>query len=83
MFTKQSTLDPHVNQSGTPTQNFPLPTLHLLDILNLTPYQFSEHELHVLKYGLSFCPLQDLDKYEAIKDIYMFMRNLTFKFLFD
>lgn len=30
MFTKQSTLDPHINQSGTPTQNCPLPTLHLL-----------------------------------------------------
>lgn len=54
-----------------------------MDIINLTPYLFKDEILDVLKYGLSFCPSANIDKYETIKDAYLFSRNLTFKFLFD
>lgn len=53
-----------------------------LNILNLTPYQFSLQELEVLRFGLSFCPSMNMDKYEVIKDIYLFVRNLTYKYMF-
>lgn len=36
-----------------------------------------------LRYGLSFCPTFQLDKYDTIKDVYLFSRKLTYKFLFD
>ena len=49
----------------------------------MTPYPLSKDELTVLKLGLSFCPNSNLDKYEVIKDLYLFARKLTYKFIFD
>lgn len=37
----------------------------------------------MVKLGLSFCPSKNLDRYELIKDIHIFVINLTYKFLFD
>lgn len=54
-----------------------------LSVINLTPYPLSEDELTVLKLGLSFCPNANLDKYEVIKDLYLFARKLTYKHIFD
>lgn len=51
--------------------------------MNLTPYHFPDNELEVPKLGLSFCPSANLDKYELIKDIYMFACNLTYRYMFD
>lgn len=52
-------------------------------MINLTPYHFNRQELDVLKFGLRFCPSMNIDKYEDIKDVYLFTRNLTYKFLLD
>lgn len=54
-----------------------------MEVINLTPYYFEKETLDVLKFGLSFCPSTNIDKYETIKDVYLFSRNLTYKFLFD
>lgn len=37
----------------------------------------------MLQLGLGFCPLDSLHVTETIKDLYLFARNLTFKFIFD
>lgn len=86
MFTKQSTLDSHLAQHSLTSSNFsgsgasPASNLEL-DIVTLTPYQFSDCELEVLRFLLSFCPSTNLDKYELIKDIYMFTRGLTYRYM--
>ena len=43
----------------------------------------SEVESSVLQLGLGFCPLDPLKIMYTIKDIYLFARNLTYKFIFD
>lgn len=85
---KQSTLDPHITQPGAPHANFQAPLANLpthvcLDVINLTPYKSACQELDILKFGLRFCPFTNIDKYKAIKDVYMFKCNLTYKFMFD
>lgn len=54
-----------------------------LSAINLIPYPLSRDELIVLKLGLSFCPSSKMDKYEVIKDLYLFVRKLTYKFIFN
>lgn len=40
-------------------------------------------ELEVLRLGLSFCPSQHIDKFTLVKDLHIFARNLTYKYIFD
>lgn len=39
--------------------------------------------MEVLRLGPSFCSLQKIDIFELIKDLYLFARNLTYKYIFD
>lgn len=65
----------------TPTQH-PQHDTHF-NIINLTSYQLTEDKSSVLQLGLGFCPLDALKVTETIKDLYLFVHNLTFKFIFD
>ncbi|KAM5191587.1 WD repeat-containing protein 64 [Mantella aurantiaca] len=40
-------------------------------------------EMDVLRLGLSFCPEQDIDVFETIKDINLFARKLILKVMYD
>ena len=51
--------------------------------MNLTPIVLSTDEISVLQLGLGFCPTDPIHVTETIKDLYLFARNLTFKFIFD
>ncbi|XP_077335488.1 E3 SUMO-protein ligase KIAA1586 homolog [Lithobates pipiens] len=54
-----------------------------LNIINLTPYPLTHDEKSVLQLGLGFSPSEPINVYETIKDIYLFARNLTYKFIYD
>lgn len=86
--TKQSILDPHLAPSGSPNYKLSLgykscPIDVGSNIIYLTPHNFSQDDLELLHYGLSFCPTSQVDKYDTIKDLYLFSRKLTYKFLYD
>lgn len=53
-----------------------------LTIINLTTYELTSMEKQVLQKGLSFSPMATLDKFELIKDTYLFCRQLCFKLLY-
>lgn len=52
-------------------------------MVNLASCSLSSDELAVLQLGLGFCPLDPIHITEMIKDLYLFVQNLTYKFLFD
>lgn len=54
-----------------------------LNVVNLSSYQLSEIEYSVLSKGLSFCPSQNLNKFEVIKDVQLFARNLILKQIYS
>lgn len=54
-----------------------------LDVINLSSYNLSPSEIEVLRLGLSFCPSQQIDKFTLAKDLHLFARNLTYKYVFD
>lgn len=74
---------PPLNSSGNHNQGTLLnhqSVLHTeLSVINLTPNHFTAEENEVLRLGLSFCPAANIDRYETIKDVYLFACNLTFK----
>lgn len=49
----------------------------------MTPCPLSTDETAVLQLGLGFCPADPIHITETIKDLYLFARNLTFKFIYD
>lgn len=50
-----------------------------LKIINLSDYTLSPEEETVLQKGLTFSPMEKLDKFTVVKDLYFFCRKLTFK----
>ncbi|XP_072012170.1 uncharacterized protein [Engystomops pustulosus] len=53
-----------------------------LQVINLSSYNLSDIELSVLRKGLSFSPMNKLNKFEVTKDVYLFCRQLAFKLLY-
>lgn len=51
------------------------------DVVNLSSHPLIQHELEVLKRGLSFCPDKDMDVFDVIKDVNLFARKLLLKVL--
>lgn len=39
--------------------------------------------MDLLKLGLNFCPSEDINKFESVKDMVLFARKLNFNLLFD
>lgn len=58
-------------------------TVSDLNVINLSSYKLSLVETQVLARGLSFCPNQNLDKFEVIKDLQLFARKLILKQLYS
>lgn len=54
-----------------------------LNVMNLSSYQISTTETHILSKGLHFCPNHDLNKFEIYKDLQLFIRKLPLKSLFN
>lgn len=54
-----------------------------LNIISLTTSKFSAVKLSVLQLGLGFCLAQPINVSETIKDLYLFTRRLTYKYIFD
>lgn len=54
-----------------------------LDIINLSSHPLSQDEDRVLKLSLTFCPDENADKFELIKDLHVFARHLMYKVLYD
>lgn len=54
-----------------------------LNIINLIEFPLTMAQESVLRMGLGFSPSQEIDMMETIKDLYLFARNLTYKFMFD
>lgn len=54
-----------------------------LNIVNLSKYPLTEVETDIISRGLSFCPNEDIGKFEAIKDIQLFAREIILKQLYD
>lgn len=52
-------------------------------IINLTTYSFTMHELSVLKKGLGFVPITRFSSFTWIKDIHVFVRKLKWKSFFE
>lgn len=48
-------------------------TSRTFDIMNLTPLEFTVEELKILHLGLNFCPTRNVDQFEFIKDINLFI----------
>lgn len=48
-------------------------------LLILSSYTLSSLQVQVLARGLSFCPNQDIDQFEVIKDLQLFTRKLILK----
>ena len=55
----------------------------LLEVIHLSSQPLSPTEVELLSLGLSFCPNTTSKKFELIKDLYLFARKLTYKFMFD
>ncbi|XP_069599809.1 uncharacterized protein [Ranitomeya imitator] len=53
-----------------------------LQIINLSSYILTDEEIRVLALGLSFSPMNRLDKFTLIKDVYLFCRKLVFKLMY-
>lgn len=53
-----------------------------LTIINLSSRELTEGERQVLMLGLSFCPNHNMDRFETIKDIHLFARNLLFRSMY-
>ena len=51
-------------------------------VVNLSSCELSVDQISVLELGLSFCPTQNIDAFELIKDINLFSRKLMLKILF-
>lgn len=68
------TIDPKRNRITEPQGG--------LQIINLSEYVLTDMELKVLQKGLTFSPMQPLDKFLLTKDIYLFCRQLMFKILY-
>lgn len=49
------------------------------NVVNLSSHLLTEAEESVLALGLSFCPQQNVNTYELVKDIRLFIRKLLFK----
>lgn len=54
-----------------------------LNVINLSQQPLTNAEKEILGKGLSFCPSEDIDKFEAIKDIQLFARKLFLQQLYD
>lgn len=54
-----------------------------LKIINLSSKVLSPFEIEVLGLGLSFCPTSRADPFEAVKDLNLFARRLTYKYIYD
>lgn len=68
--------------------NLPTPDLitsddSKLEDINLSSQPLSPTEIELLSLGLNFCPNSTSNKFELIKDLYLFARKLTYKFMFD
>lgn len=50
-----------------------------LNIVNLSSYTLSSEEAQVLHKGLGFCPNENVDKFEFVKDLQLFARKLILK----
>lgn len=53
------------------------------EVVNLSSYNLSLDEVEVLRKGLSFCPDQELNIFDAVKDIHLFARKLVLKVLME
>lgn len=54
-----------------------------LQIINLSSKILSPSEAEVLTLGLSFFPASWADKFEVVKDVNLFARRLTYKYMYD
>ncbi|XP_044135914.1 uncharacterized protein LOC122927779 [Bufo gargarizans] len=54
-----------------------------LQVINLSTYNLTPQEKSILEKGLSFSPMRILDKFEFVKDTYLFCRQLCFKLLYN
>lgn len=61
----------------------PEPRLEQLSVLNLSSYTLTKQEEQVLGLGLNSCTDQTTDKFTIVKDLYLFTRKLTFKYVND
>lgn len=52
-------------------------------VINLSSKALSGAELEVLSLDLSFCPTASIDSFEIVKDLDLFARHLTYKYMFD
>ncbi|XP_073491307.1 uncharacterized protein [Aquarana catesbeiana] len=53
------------------------------DIINLSSHPLTEDETTLLELGLTFCPDEEANKFELIKDLHLFARHLMYKVLYD
>lgn len=56
---------------------------HNLNVVNLSSCTLNKAKTSILARGLSFCPDQDLDRFEVTKDIQLFARKLILKQLYS
>lgn len=49
-----------------------------MQIINLSSYPLSGDQKHVLQLSLSFCPYQNINKFEDIKDVNLFAESLCY-----
>lgn len=54
-----------------------------MEVVNLSSHQLSDKEILVLQKGLLFCPDQNLDIFECVKDVNLFARKLLMKVMLD
>lgn len=54
-----------------------------LNVIKLMDKTLSNDAKELLQLGLSFCPVQNLDKFTVIKDLNLFTRKLLLKVIYD
>lgn len=53
-----------------------------MEIINLSSYALTDSDKQWLSKGLSFCPHINIDHFEVIKDVDIFVRNLLLKLIY-
>lgn len=80
IFAPQSTLDPKKIFSTQPQVSTSVPKYDQdrFQVVNLSAHSLTEDQIRVLSLGLAFCPTQEVDSFEVIKDVQLFGRILMY-----
>lgn len=80
---------PNSDSAPTLTDSIPAPIQQTnvdyqnLEIIDLSSYPLSQTKRELLQLYLSFCPNSISTKFDIIKDLHLFSRKLTYKYMFD